>query len=117
MRRSAGPDGVDDLESSDSVVNVAGQEERPPESAQSVCAADSGSQRGQAADRDFVSRRPLTRSRTRMSSVSLVPETGKTSHVVSYNHHCRGEQLLILRFCKTTETTKTKATFRREQPS
>ena len=38
----------------------------------------SGSQHAPARDEDFVPRRPLTRSCTRMSSVSLVPETGKT---------------------------------------
>uniref|UniRef100_A0A671VSB8 F-box protein 38 n=1 Tax=Sparus aurata TaxID=8175 RepID=A0A671VSB8_SPAAU len=38
-------------------------------------AAGSGSQQGQARDKDFVPRRPLTRSCTRMSSASLVPET------------------------------------------
>uniref|UniRef100_A0A3P8WZY7 F-box protein 38 n=1 Tax=Cynoglossus semilaevis TaxID=244447 RepID=A0A3P8WZY7_CYNSE len=36
-----------------------------------------GTPAGQVREQDFVPRRPLTRSRTRMSSVSLVPETAR----------------------------------------
>ncbi|XP_044061798.1 F-box only protein 38 [Siniperca chuatsi] len=76
-RQSSGPASMDNLEPRDAAVNhaprrpvlLAGQGERPPASA-----AGSGSQQGQARD-NFVPRRPLTRSCTRMSSVSLLPET------------------------------------------
>ncbi|XP_035525098.1 F-box only protein 38 isoform X1 [Morone saxatilis] len=54
---------------------LAGQGERQPVPAGSTSAAGSVSQQGQARDEDFVPRRPLTRSCTRMSSVSLIPET------------------------------------------
>lgn len=53
-----------------------GQHARPG----SPSATFSGSQQGQTRDEDFVPRRPLTRSCTRMSSVSLVSETGKNRH-------------------------------------
>lgn len=77
---------VDSLYPRDAAVNhvprrpalLAGQGDRKPAPAGSASAAGSGSQQGQARDEDFVPRRPLTRSCTRMSSVSLVPETGKT---------------------------------------
>uniref|UniRef100_A0A3B4ZGT4 F-box protein 38 n=1 Tax=Stegastes partitus TaxID=144197 RepID=A0A3B4ZGT4_9TELE len=54
-----------------------GQGERlhaPPGSASAVC---SGLQQSQARYEDFVPRRPLTRSCTRTSSVSLLPETAR----------------------------------------
>uniref|UniRef100_A0A8C4HS77 F-box domain-containing protein n=1 Tax=Dicentrarchus labrax TaxID=13489 RepID=A0A8C4HS77_DICLA len=54
---------------------LVGQGERQPVPAGSTSAAGSVSQQGQARDEDFVPRRPLTRSCTRMSSVSLIPET------------------------------------------
>lgn len=84
VRQSSGPAGVDSLEPRDAAVNHApmrpallpGQGDGQPAPAGSA-AAGSGSQQGQARDEDFVPRRPLTRSCTRMSSVSLVPETGK----------------------------------------
>lgn len=83
VRQSSGPAGVDSLEPRDAAVNhaarrpalLSGQGERQPGSAS---AAGSGSQQGQARNEDFIPRRPLTRSCTRMSSVSLAPETGKT---------------------------------------
>lgn len=59
---------------------LAGQGERQPAQSGSASATGSGSQQGQARDEDFVPRRPLTRSCTRMSSVSLISETGKTEH-------------------------------------
>ncbi|XP_038555469.1 F-box only protein 38 isoform X2 [Micropterus salmoides] len=82
-RQSSGPAGEDSLEPRDAAVNhaprkpvlLAGQGERHPGPAGSASAAVSASQQGQARDEDFVPRRPLTRSCTRMSSVSLVPET------------------------------------------
>ncbi|KAG7241948.1 hypothetical protein INR49_024695 [Caranx melampygus] len=75
---SSSPAGVDTLESRGAAVNPtprrpvqqAGHRERPPGPA-----TGSGSQHGQVRDEDFVPRRPLTRSRTRMSAVSLVPDT------------------------------------------
>lgn len=51
---------------------LAGQGERQPDS------AGSGPHQGWVRNEDFVPRRPLTRSCTRMSSVPLAPETGKT---------------------------------------
>ncbi len=85
VRQSSGPAVVNSLDPRDAAVNhasmrpalLAGQGDRQPAPAGSDSAAGSGSQQGQARDEDFVPRRPLTRSCTRMSSVSLVPETGK----------------------------------------
>ncbi|XP_071363006.1 F-box only protein 38 [Trachinotus anak] len=76
-RPSSSPASLDSLDPRGAAVNHAprrpalqpGQGERRPASATS-----SGSHHGQARDQDFVPRRPLTRSRTRMSSVSLVPD-------------------------------------------
>ena len=59
---------------------LAGQGERQPVRSGCASATGSVSQQGQARDEDFVPRRPLTRSCTRMSSVSLISETGKTEH-------------------------------------
>uniref|UniRef100_A0A8C9YT42 F-box protein 38 n=1 Tax=Sander lucioperca TaxID=283035 RepID=A0A8C9YT42_SANLU len=75
LRHSSGPACVDSLEPRGAAVNNAsrrptlltGQGERQP--------AGSGSQQGQASDEDFIPRRPLTRSCTRMSSDSLISET------------------------------------------
>lgn len=75
MRLSSGPAGMDSSEHRGAhrrQVLLSGQGERRPGPA-----AGPGSQHGQGRDEDFVPRRPLTRSRTRMSSVSLVPETGE----------------------------------------
>ncbi|KAK5865287.1 hypothetical protein PBY51_016462 [Eleginops maclovinus] len=52
-----------------------GQGETPAPPAGSAPADRSGSQQGQHGDRDFVPRRPLTRSCTRMTPVSLISET------------------------------------------
>lgn len=57
---------------------LARQRQREPSSVGSASATGSVSQQDHTSDKDFVPRRPLTRSQTRMSSVSLVPETGKT---------------------------------------
>ncbi|KAF3837809.1 hypothetical protein F7725_009577 [Dissostichus mawsoni] len=51
------------------------QGERPAPSPGSAPADGSGSQHGQPGDKDFVPRRPMTRSCTRMTPVSLVSET------------------------------------------
>ncbi|XP_078117168.1 F-box only protein 38 [Sander vitreus] len=75
LRHGSGPACVDSLEPRGAAVNNAsrrptlltGQGERQP--------AGSGSQQGQASDEDFIPRRPLTRSCTRMSSDSLISET------------------------------------------
>lgn len=85
VTQRSGPAEVDSLEPRDAAVNhapmrpalLAGQGDGQPASAGSASAAHSSSQQGQARDEDFVPRRPLTRSCTRMSSVSLAPETGK----------------------------------------
>ncbi|XP_023262003.1 F-box only protein 38-like, partial [Seriola lalandi dorsalis] len=77
-RLNCSPAGVDGLEPRGAAVNhgprrpalQSGQGERHPGPA-----TGSGSQHGQARNEDFVPRRPLTRSRTRMSAVSLVPDT------------------------------------------
>lgn len=82
VRQSSGPADVDSLDSTGAAGNhassrpaqLAGQGERQPASAGSASAAGSSSQQDH---KDFVPRRPLTRSCTRLSSVSLVPETGK----------------------------------------
>ncbi|XP_039669492.1 F-box only protein 38 isoform X2 [Perca fluviatilis] len=79
LRHSSGPACVDSLEPRGAAVNHAsrrptlltGQGERQP--------AGSGSQQAQASDEDFIPRRPLTRSCTRMSSDSLVSETDLSS--------------------------------------
>lgn len=85
VRQCTSAAGVYSLNPTDASVNHAsrrptlltGQGQRQQVPAGSA-AAGSGSQQGQARDKDFVPRRPLTRSCTRMSSASLVPETGKT---------------------------------------
>nr|XP_046262432.1 F-box only protein 38 [Scatophagus argus] len=77
-RQSSGPAGVDALDFTGAPRGPAlldGRGGREPVPAGSASAAASGSQQGHTRDQDFVPRRPLTRSRTRMSSVSLVPET------------------------------------------
>lgn len=51
---------------------LAGQEDRQPATSRSAV-----NQHSPGACQDFVPRRPLTRSRTRLSSVPLAPETGK----------------------------------------
>ncbi|XP_074503860.1 F-box only protein 38 isoform X1 [Sebastes fasciatus] len=83
VRQSSGPVCVDSLEPRGAAVNHAsrrptlltGQGERQPTPAGSASVTGSGSQQGQAGDEDFVPRRPLTRSCTRTSSVSLISET------------------------------------------
>uniref|UniRef100_A0A8C4HSN0 F-box domain-containing protein n=1 Tax=Dicentrarchus labrax TaxID=13489 RepID=A0A8C4HSN0_DICLA len=80
VRQSSGIAGVDSLGPRDASRRPAllvGQGERQPVPAGSTSAAGSVSQQGQARDEDFVPRRPLTRSCTRMSSVSLIPETAR----------------------------------------
>ncbi|XP_030252668.1 F-box only protein 38 isoform X2 [Sparus aurata] len=82
VRQCTSAAGVYSLNPTDASVNHAsrrptlltGQGQRQQVPAGSA-AAGSGSQQGQARDKDFVPRRPLTRSCTRMSSASLVPET------------------------------------------
>lgn len=81
VRQGSGPAVVDNPEPKGATVNcaprvptlLARQGDRQP-----ISAAGSGPQQGRVTDEDFVPRRPLTRSCTRMSSVPLVPETGKT---------------------------------------
>nr|XP_020466944.1 F-box only protein 38 isoform X2 [Monopterus albus] len=82
LRQRSGTAGVDSLEPRDAAVNHAPrrpalleQEDRHPAPPSSASAAGSGSQQVQARDEDFVPRRPLTRSCSRMSFASLVPET------------------------------------------
>ncbi|KAA8579279.1 hypothetical protein FQN60_009104 [Etheostoma spectabile] len=78
-RHSSGPACVDSLEPRGAAINHAsrrpslltGQGERQP--------AGSGSQQGQASNEDFIPRRPLTRSYTRMSSEFLISETDLSS--------------------------------------
>uniref|UniRef100_A0A8C2X0Q3 F-box protein 38 n=1 Tax=Cyclopterus lumpus TaxID=8103 RepID=A0A8C2X0Q3_CYCLU len=85
VRQSSGPACADSLEPRGAAVNHAsrrpaqptGQGERVPTPARSPSATFSGSQNGQARDEDFVPRRPLTRSCTRTSSVSLISETAR----------------------------------------
>lgn len=79
VSQSSGPAVVNSLDSTGAAGNhgsrrpalLPGQGVRQP-------AASSSSQQDHVRDHDFVPRRPLTRSCTRLSSVSLVPETGKT---------------------------------------
>lgn len=83
LRPSSGPAAVDGVEPRDGAVNHASrraalpsaQGERLPVPAGSASATGSGSKQAQTRHEDFVPRRPLTRSCTRMSSLSLVPET------------------------------------------
>ncbi|KAM7388847.1 hypothetical protein PAMP_022858 [Pampus punctatissimus] len=77
VRQSSGPVSVDCSDPRGAAVNHAArrQEERQPASAGYAPAAFSGCQQGLARGEEFVPRRPMTRSCTRMSSVSLVPET------------------------------------------
>ncbi|KAI3352180.1 hypothetical protein L3Q82_020993 [Scortum barcoo] len=80
VRQSSGPASVDSLEPRDAPVNdasavLAGRGDRKPVPSGSASFACSGSQQGQARDENFVPRRPLTRSCTRMSSSYLVHET------------------------------------------
>ncbi|XP_031734284.1 F-box only protein 38 [Anarrhichthys ocellatus] len=82
LRQSSGPACADSLEPRGAAVNHAsrrpaqltGQGERQPAPPGSASANVYHSQQGQARDEDFVPRRPLTRSCTRMSSVSLISE-------------------------------------------
>lgn len=76
---SAGPSSVGSLESSNGAVNNAPRRPAAEQEQQQRLPAPFVGSRSQCQDRheDFVPRRPLTRSCTRMSSVSLVPETGK----------------------------------------
>ncbi|XP_044218864.1 F-box only protein 38 [Thunnus albacares] len=77
FRQSSGPVGVNSLDPRGAAVSHASrrQGERQPAPAGYASAAFSGSQQGQTRGEEFVPRRPMTRSCTRMSSVSLVPET------------------------------------------
>ncbi|XP_062281142.1 F-box only protein 38 [Scomber scombrus] len=77
VRPSSGPVGVDSVDPRGAAVNHVPrrQEERQSAPAGYASAAFTGSQQGQARGEEFVPRRPMTRSCTRMSSVSLVPET------------------------------------------
>ncbi|XP_068450856.1 F-box only protein 38 isoform X1 [Clinocottus analis] len=83
VRQSSSPACADSLEPRGAAVNNAsrrteqliGQGERLPTTAGSYSATLSRSQQDQARDEGFVPRRPLTRSCTRMSSVSLISET------------------------------------------
>ncbi|XP_059202529.1 F-box only protein 38 [Centropristis striata] len=83
VRHRTGPPCVESLEPRGASVSHAsrrpalltGQGERQPAPAGSASAISLGSQQGQAMHEGFVPRRPLTRSCTRMSSVSLIPET------------------------------------------
>uniref|UniRef100_A0A3Q1H689 F-box domain-containing protein n=1 Tax=Anabas testudineus TaxID=64144 RepID=A0A3Q1H689_ANATE len=85
VRQGSGPASVDNSEPRCATVNraarvptlPAGQGERQPAHAESHSSARSGPQQGRARYEDFVPRRPLTRSCTRMSSVPLVPETAR----------------------------------------
>lgn len=81
VRQSSGPVGVDSLDPRGAAVNhVPGRmEERRFAPAGYPSAAFTNSQQAQATGEEFVPRRPMTRSCTRMSSVSLVPETGNTA--------------------------------------
>lgn len=54
------------------IAMLAEQEDRHPAASRSA-----GNQHNHGTHQDFVPRRPLTRSRTRLSSVPLAPETGK----------------------------------------
>uniref|UniRef100_A0A7N6C4T2 F-box domain-containing protein n=1 Tax=Anabas testudineus TaxID=64144 RepID=A0A7N6C4T2_ANATE len=77
VRQGSGPASVDNSEPRCATVNraarvptlPAGQGERQPAHAESHSSARSGPQQGRARYEDFVPRRPLTRSCTRMSSV------------------------------------------------
>lgn len=83
---SCGPSHGDGLEPRGAAVNddprrpapQAGPGERQPPPARSASVIYSGLQQGHTLNDNFVPRRPLTRSCTRMSSESLVSETGKT---------------------------------------
>lgn len=80
VRQSSAPTGGADLESTPATGNqesrrialLAAQADRQPPAALST-----GNQHNHSSHQDFVPRRPLTRSRTRLSSVPLAPETGK----------------------------------------
>lgn len=82
VSQSSGPAYMDSPDPTGAAGNYAsrpaqltGQGERQPDSFGSASAAASSSQQDYKV---FVPRRPLTRSCTRLSSVALVPETGKT---------------------------------------
>lgn len=96
VRQSSAPVSGDSLSPTDADVNhaprrpeqLSGQQERQPVHARSTCATALSLPKSQVRDNDFVPRRPLTRSRTRLSSVSLVPETGKTRITNTEHTHC-----------------------------
>ncbi|XP_068596381.1 F-box only protein 38 [Brachionichthys hirsutus] len=73
------PDGVGSVDVTGTSIDgsrrpaLAVKRQTPP--AGSVSGVGSGSQQDHTSEKDFVPRRPLTRSCTRMSSVSLMPET------------------------------------------
>lgn len=58
---------------------LAEQGQRQPVAAGSAFALDSAPRQGRPRAEDFIPRRPLTRSCSRMTSMPLVPETGTTS--------------------------------------
>lgn len=85
IRESSGPAGINSLDFTGHAGNhntrrpamLVGQGDSLNASAGSASAPVSCLQQDHPRNKDFVPRRPLTRSCTRMSSVSLVPETGK----------------------------------------
>lgn len=80
VSQSPGPAIVNSLESTGAAGNHGSRRQgaRQPASGGCASAACSSSQQDCVIDHNFVPRRPLTRSCTRLSSVSLVPESGKT---------------------------------------
>uniref|UniRef100_A0A3Q0QQ08 F-box protein 38 n=1 Tax=Amphilophus citrinellus TaxID=61819 RepID=A0A3Q0QQ08_AMPCI len=87
---SSSPANVDSLEPRGAAVNQdprrpapqGGQGERQPAPSGNASVISSGLQQDQAINDNFVPRRPLTRSCTRMSSVSLVSETARSRAAV-----------------------------------
>uniref|UniRef100_A0A8C6MDD5 F-box protein 38 n=1 Tax=Nothobranchius furzeri TaxID=105023 RepID=A0A8C6MDD5_NOTFU len=76
VRKASGSAGVDRPESRCPAPSTLGQRHRD------TAGASSGTGSHQNAGQDFVPRRPLTRSCTRLSSAPLVPETGKSGATV-----------------------------------
>lgn len=113
ISESSGPADIDSLDFTGHAGNhnprrpaiLVGQGDGLNASGGSASAPDSCLQQDHLRNKDFVPRRPLTRSCTRMSSVSLVPETGKIEITIA-NLNTLLWKSEMKRFCITQSVLK-----------